>query len=61
MSKTWRVRADFMVEAETEDEVWTKWAADEDVMYDSIWSIDLEFDDDEDELLLFDQDWLFFA
>ena len=49
MSKTWRVRADFMVEAETEDEVWNKWAADEDVMYDSIWSIDLESEDDEED------------
>lgn len=48
MSKLWNVRADFSVIAETEEEVWEKWAADKDVTYDGIWSIDV-IEDLEDE------------
>ena len=50
MSKLWNVRADFTVIADTEEEVWEKWASDTDVTYDGIWSIDhLEDEEHDDE------------
>ena len=50
MSKLWNVRADFVVIADTEEEVWEKWASDTDVTYEAIWSIDeLEDLGDDDE------------
>ena len=52
MSKIWNVRADFTVIADSEEEVWDKWASDKDVTYDSIYSIDYiedeEFDQEDD-------------
>ena len=49
MSKTWEVIAVFNVVADTEEEVWAKWAKDEDVTYDCIHSIEELWDNEEDD------------
>jgi hypothetical protein len=50
MSKTYELLAAYIIQADSEEEVWEKWAAEKDVMYDSVWSIELiEEDDDEEE------------
>jgi len=49
MSKIWNVRADFTVIADTEEEVWDKWASDKDVTYECIYSIDYIEDEEFDE------------
>ena len=49
MSKTWEVIAVFTVQAETEEEVWEKWAKDQDIQYDCIHSIEELWDDEDDQ------------
>lgn len=49
MSKTWSLMAEYYVKADSEEEVWEKWAKEKDVTYDSIWSIELLEDDEDDE------------
>lgn len=48
MAKTWLLRADYLIEAQTEEEVWDKWAKN-DAMYDSVYSIEPYMDDDEED------------
>lgn len=49
MGKTWEVIAVFTVQAETEEEVWEKWAKDKDVTYDCIHSIEALWDEEDDD------------
>jgi hypothetical protein len=49
MSKIYELIAVYTIQADSEEEVWEKWATDKDVVYDSVYSIDLIEDDDDEE------------
>lgn len=49
MSKVWEVKAVFNVVADTEEDVWVKWASDRDVTYDCIDEITELWEEDDDE------------
>lgn len=48
MRKFWSVMVEYTVEAETEEQVWEKWSKEEDVTYEGIYSIEFDYEEEDD-------------
>jgi len=49
MRRFWTVRANYTVEAESEEQAIEKYFKDEDITYDGIWELELAWEEDEED------------
>ena len=49
MRRFWTVRADYTVEADSEEQAIEKYFKDEDTIYDGIWELELAWEEGDDE------------